>query len=252
MFKRIFLDAFSLVFWNLETVFKTCGAWFALQFVLALIANALSPDPQNMTVAGAFANILILIAAVLSWPSIAVAWHRFALFGEQPGMIHLRFGALEFRFLLKTIVIGLIAMVMFIPVGAFLVFVGGLSSNMFVPLIIGLLAALFIGQFIMRFNLVLPATAVERPIGFGEAFTLGEGLGLPMILATLALSIPFVVISALLTLALAYLGGGLPVILIQMKVLILNLLLQIIITVLGISVITAGYKAATERQDPTP
>ncbi len=248
MFKRITLDAFGIVFRNLETVFKVCGAWFAVQFVLALVANMFATDdPQAISAAAIIANLMLFVAAILSWPSIAVAWHRFALFGEEPGLINLRFGRLELRFLTKSVVLALICMGMLLPVVLLLAFLGVLENNVVLSTGIIFCACLFAGQIIMRFNLVLPAAAVERPLGFGEAFRLGEGLGLPMILATLALSIPFAALSTLLMIAVTLIGGGLPIILIQMKVLILNLLLQIIITVLGISVITAGYRIAMER-----
>jgi hypothetical protein len=47
-------------------------------------------------------------------------------------------------------------------------------------------------------------------------------------------------------------AGGLPLLLIQMKMLVLNVLIQIIVTVLGISVLTAGYRMAMENRSVEP
>jgi hypothetical protein len=120
------------------------------------------------------------------------------------------------------------------------------SGLAIIALVLGF--ALVIMPFLMRLNLVLPATAIERPIGFGEALRIGKGLGWRMLLAIMVLSLPFVLVTMGLQWALTVVSIGLPALFIQIKVMILNVLLQIIVTVLGISVITAGYRMAMERQ----
>jgi hypothetical protein len=96
--------------------------------------------------------------------------------------------------------------------------------------------------------LVFPATAVGHPIGFKEAFRIGKGLGWRMFVASFVLSIPFELVSKALIYVLELSEGGLPIILIQMKVLVLNVLSQIITMILSISVLTTGFRIAMERE----
>jgi len=246
MFKRLVSDAFHLVFWNLEAVFKTTGAWFVILFVAGLGVQVVFGQslPGAVPTSGQlFGSLLIFALALASSASIAVAWHRYGLLGDQPGLIHLTFGKIEAIFLAKSIMLGLL-------VGILALFIGFLGAAVSVPVITGVIAVLamiFLVPTFMRLSLILPATAVERPIGLGEAYRVSEGLGWRMFFATLVLSLPFAVVTLLLQMLITQAAGGLPVILIQLKALILNVLLQIIVTVLGLSVLTSGYRMAMER-----
>ncbi|SHM98658.1 hypothetical protein [Roseibium suaedae] len=251
MFKRILSDAFHQTFNNLDVVFKVCGTWFALQFTLSVIIIAFPSSPDATSVPAFFAWLAMVITMVLSWPSIAVAWHRFALTGERPSTIHLRFGKLEFWFLLRTMLIGLIGFLMFIPVIAIAFALSAASSSLVMSLVVLGIAVLFLSQFLMRFNLALPATAIDRPLGISEAFTLGEGVGLQMAFASIVLMLPFGLATQFIAYLLNLASASLPLILIQLKFALLEILLQIIVTVLGIAVITAGYRAAIEPKQDT-
>lgn len=264
MFRRILNDSFSLVFGNLETVFKVCGAWFVLQFVLLLVLQVIlgnPPDelavragqPVQVSPAQMLAAFLVVIVAIVASASIAVAWHRFGLLGEQPGLIHLRVGAIEGRFILKMFLIGLITIAIFLPLELFVSLFGTMLDILIgvpvVTVVSFLVLSAFIIPHIVQLYLSLPAVAIERPIGLKEAHRLGQGLGWPMIGAGVVLVLPFVLVA----LGLQYLsqmvaGGGLLALLIAIKLALLNVLLQIILTVLSISVISAAYRIAMERQ----
>lgn len=255
MFKRLLTDSIAIVFGNLETVFKTCGAWFALQFVLSLVVLMIGGDISGEAQVGNLSGtavLLILISAVVALAasaSIAVAWHRFGLLGEQPATFHLKLGPLELQFVWKLIQLFFISMLVLIPV----MIVVSLLGMALPPVVGALLAAglllFWIMPHLVRLNLVLPAVAIERPIGIMDAHRLGNGLGWRMLWSLIVLSLPFLLVSMGLQYVLALAGASLPVVLIQIKVLILNVLLQIIVTVLGISVITAGYRIATEQPE---
>jgi hypothetical protein len=251
MLKRLLSDAASLVFGHLETVFKVCGAWFLIQFLISiLILTATAGVPADAEALPPAAGLLLMtstLVALISSASISVAWHRFGLLGERVGNIYLRFGKIEVQFIWRMLLIGLFGFAVSLP----LVFVAFLPSESasglaIIALVLGF--ALVIMPFLMRLNLVLPATAIERPIGFGEALRIGKGLGWRMLVAIVVLSLPFVLVTMGLQWALTVVSIGLPALFIQIKVMILNVLLQIIVTVLGISVITAGYRMAMERQ----
>ena len=84
MFRRILNDSFSLVFGNLETVFKVCGAWFVLQFVLLLLVQAMvggmpgetaaaAGDPMQVSPARMLASLLMMAVGIVAAASISVA-----------------------------------------------------------------------------------------------------------------------------------------------------------------------------------
>lgn len=260
MFQRILRDAFVIVFRNLETVFRVCGAWFVLQFVLLLLVQAMVGGAPGETTAAAggpvqvspaqmLASLLMMAVGIVAAASISVAWHRFGLLGERPGFIHLQLGAIEGRFIVKTLLIALLAFLVFLPIS---IVAALLSASVHSPALIVILvviAAVFITPHLLRLYLVLPAVSVERPIGLKEAYKLGYGLGWPMIGAGIVLFLPFILVAVLLQYLSVLAGsGGLLALLIMIKLTLLNLLLQIILTVLGISVITAAYRVAMERR----
>jgi len=254
MFKRLLTDSISLVFQNLDMVFKVCGTWIGIQLLLSFIVILTvgpvdeTTDPSTLAPGAALLLLLNVTVAILASASIAVAWHRFAMLGERPPAVFVRFGGLEARFLWKMIQLVLIALAAAIPVVIVFSLVGGAfplpvaMSAMFAVLLF------LIMPHLMRLNLVLPAAALERPITFVEAHRLAKGLGWRMLWALIALSLPFTLAGMAIEYVLSLTGAGLPLIIVQVKVTILNVLLQILVTVLGLSVITAGYRMATERE----
>jgi|GEM_PF-2602732 len=254
MLKQLLSDSISIVFGNLETVFRVCGGWFVLQFVLSLLIllNGATIDgasaPEDVSGTTLLLLLVAFIIALLSSASISVAWHRFGLLGERPGPVHFRVGAVEFRFIGQMILLSLAAVVVFLPAGLVVGVLSALFNSAAVTVLLWIVAVIVVAPFLFRLNLSLPAVAVERPLAFGEMLKFGKGLGVPMFLAAIILILPFVVVGEGLQYVLGLLSGGLPAALIQMKILVLNVLVQIIVTVLGISILTAGYRIAKERQ----
>lgn len=251
MLKRLLTDSVSLVFGNLEMVFRATGAWFALQFLIMMIMRmSLGGGEQQATNSNAGA-LLVLVALVFSMAasaSISVAWHRFGLLGELPGIIHLKFGRVELGFVLKMLLLALLlTSVWFVVILLHQIFGSPAVTGTAV-----ILAFVFATPAFFRFSLILPGAAVEQRLGLGEAYAMSEGLGWTMFLATFLLSLPFVLGGLLLEHLVGLAATGLPLLLLQVKVMILNLLVQIIVTVLGISVLTAGYRIAMERQAQSP
>lgn len=255
MLKRLLSDSVSIVFGNLETVFKVCGGWFLLQFVLSLfiLANGAQIDeataPEDISGTTVLLLLTTMVIALLSSASISVAWHRFGLLNERPGPLHFRVGAVEFRFIGQMLLLSLAAVVVVLPAGLVIGVLSSLFNSTAMTVVLWIVAIFILAPFLFRLNLSLPAVAVERPLGFSQMLQFGKGLGMPMFLAALILILPFVVVGEALQYVLGLLSGGLPAALIQMKILVLNVLVQIIVTVLGISILTAGYRIAMERPE---
>ena len=258
MFKRLLSDSINLVFQNLDMVFRVCGTWIAIQlllsFIIILTVGTIdqTTDPETLPPGAALLLLLNVIVAVLASASIAVAWHRFAILGERTPALYMRFGALEGRFLWKMVLLLLIAVAAMLPVMLLAMVLSAVLPPV-IAIILVVCAMLFLVlPHLIRLNLVLPATALERPIGFLEAHRLAEGLGWRMLWAVIVLSLPFSLAGLAIEYVLSLTGLGLPLVLVQVKVMILNVLLQILVTVLGLSVITAGYRLATDRELAEP
>ncbi|TYC70075.1 hypothetical protein FMN63_09210 [Stappia sp. BW2] len=255
MLKRLLSDSVSIVFGNLETVFKVCGGWFLLQFVLSLLilANGANIDaataPEDISGTTVLLLLTSMLIALLSSASISVAWHRFGLLNERPGPLHFRVGAVEFRFIGQMLLLSLAAVVVVLPAALVIGVLSSLFKSNVLTVMLWIVAIFILAPFLFRLNLSLPAVAVERPLGFSQMLQFGKGLGMPMFLAALILILPFVAVGEGLQYLLGLLSGGLPAALIQMKILVLNVLVQIIVTVLGISILTAGYRIAMERPE---
>jgi hypothetical protein len=251
MLKRLLTDSTSLVFGNLETVFRAAGTWFVLQFVLMMILQSTIGNADQQAANPSAAALFVLVVMVFSMAasaSISVAWHRFGLLGERPGIIHLKFGSVELGFVLKMLLLAM----MFTAVWLVVILVHGLAGAPVLTGVAAILVFIFATPTFFRLSLILPAAAVERPIRLGEAYAMSEGMGWYLFLATFLLSLPFVLGGLALEHLVGLAASGLPLFLLQIKVMILNLLVQIIVTVLGISVLTAGYRMAMERQGSNP
>ncbi|MTH97821.1 hypothetical protein [Roseibium sp. RKSG952] len=194
--------------------------------------------------AGDIIHVLVqVLIFLMASASIAVGWHRFGLLGEQPSLVHLRFGRIEALFVLKSLLLGFLFWFVFLLI--FLLV--SLLGSPIILMVVGVLAAIFAIPTFMRMSLILPATAVGQPLGLGESYVKSEGLGWRMFFANVFLSVPFAILMFLLAFGTFQLTESLPGFFILMKLLILWGLGQVIITVLGISVLTAGYRIMMEN-----
>lgn len=243
---RLFVGAFKALFANFETFLKISWAWFAIFLVGQAVMFGLAPqEPFAVSVAHFAATLVFAAAYILGNASIAVAWHRCLLMEERPGWLHLTVGGRELRYAGKFLVVMLIVMVLMIPVGALAFVVATLGVLTFVVMTAAVV--LVILPFMLRFSLVLPAVALDEPLGFGEAFSDSEGLGLPMSLAAVGLSL--VIGGGTFVVGLLAAGGA--SVFAGIAVFILTLALQISATALQVSVLTGGYYILRERQMPS-
>ncbi len=266
MFKAILKGSVQLCLTNFDNLIKAAGAWTVVLILLnithqmagfgnqATIQQMARQNPGQFWFVMTVSIVLQLIAS----SSIAVAWHRFALLGERPAMIHLRFGRPEFRYFLYSLLLALL-MVLVVAGIAFLALVvtwmiSGLPFDWsFMPPVpaFALIGFVLVSPVLMRVGLMLPAAAVDEPMGPFRADRFGKGLGWPMAFATICLIIPFMVLDFAITFLIAGIGSELPQILVGLQFIMLKGLEQIIITVLLLSVITVAYAHARRRHEMT-
>lgn len=254
---QLFVKAVTLVTDNLGLALRVSAVPFLLVVATSLYAFSTAPEallsggtgmgvglpPEAGDADGAVdavgapvaafsgAALLSALATLLVTMWIAVAWHRATLLEDAPDGWVPRFdGGLVLGYLGRSILLGLIVVLVTAATG----FVLGV---VLIPLMgaagAGLIgtAAFFVAMILFyRLGPVLPAGAVEKPIGLGEAWRATSGATGPL------------VVLALLTAALSFLlqlpagVGGL-----GLLTVVYYLVVQWITVMLGVSALTVIY-----------
>jgi hypothetical protein len=206
-----------------------------LQINPARIAWELSTNSISGNTGLAILLLLLLYIFVSAW--IAVAWHRFILLEDYPGLLPAVSGRPIMPYIGKTLLLGLVMMLALIP--ALLVI--GLLSAVFDPTsglfsIIGIGLMLYFSYMWLRFGLVLPATAVGRPMGVTEAWRATA----PHANAILGTGALLIVINA----GASVVSAVMP----QTVALVLDLVVSWITLMIGTSVLTTLYGVIVERR----
>ena len=206
---------------------------------LALDPSAESLDGAAGLALGGILSAVVLLVAILfivSW--VAVAWHRYVLKEEMPGLLPPLRTDLVWPYLGRSILIALILILAAIPLGIVFGLVAGGTQSVTVASVLGLLMALALGWIGTRLSLVLPARAVERPMTFGESWAATAPATSAIFVVVLILALINFVLGSLFTLILGdnFVSG------------LLSLVVQWFITMLGLSVLTTLYGHLVERR----
>ncbi|NRG17026.1 hypothetical protein HPQ64_04940 [Rhizobiales bacterium] len=250
---RLLQGTFKALYYNFDVFVRLCWAWFLILIALmsAVMAFIGSKGDPELTSA---ALIVVILFGLVANASIAVSWHRCLLLDETPGITHLKIGAREWAYLGRTVLVGVISFALMFAVG-FTVHSfsaaarGAISDPMSFLAILTAAAVIFlIVPAVLRLSLILPAGAVDRPLGLGEAWRMSKSLGYPMLFALLGISIVIglarELIDTLLNLVSFQWFLGVYFVL---KSGILWVALQILSLALTIGILTGGYKIMLER-----
>ncbi len=200
--------AIGLVFRHFGDALRLSALPYLIQCVATLAVAFLFPmRAANGHFDASFvaASFVVGVISVVMGLWIAVAWHRYVLLDEMPGAYAPRFnGNRILAYFGNSIILGLIAVVLIVIASVILgLLVAALSPTLGNSSAIGL----FIGPFILiyfpiavlmyRLGLILPASAVGKPIRMGGAWAATRGatgailaLAFLSVLAVLVLSIP--------------------------------------------------------------
>lgn len=254
----IVAHSFRLLFRNLGEALKISVGPYLIAIVGAALILALAGLPFDFLIrqgteglqAVAESGPMILIAAlacvvllffVSSW--VAVAWHRFVLLEEYPGLLPAVAGRPIWPYLGKVLLLSILLIIIAIPVSmviGFVLIAPFQNASDTTILIAGFVAGILIGTILtvlsLRFGLALPAMAVGRPMGFGESWRLTKPLNGAIIGAVVIL----IVLNAVATAILAGLFQG------GIIGSILELVVNWISLMVGISILTTLYGHAVE------
>lgn len=211
---RIVAHSFSLLFRNFREALKVSVfpvvvlllfVWLVFGISGAGMDIVMLPEAGAMTPGAAFGIILSLVAFIVVSAWVAVLWHRFILKEEYPGVVPVFHRDRVLAYCGRSIQLGLIMiLVMFPVVMVFGIALGilGIGESGAATLVSGFAAGLIFTYIWLRIALVLPATAVGRPMRIGESWS-----------ATARLSNDIVSAAAIivaLNMAAGILGGLLP------------------------------------------
>ena len=184
------IDSYRFVFANLDRFFAL--GWLPLLITFAAYMGSDVLDDvgggENASVADWVAYAALEAVSLAVYAVFAVRWHRFFLHDDRESVFSEIFSARDWRFIGYTLLLFYSPLV---PMLAPLLISG------FVSVLISI--AGFVLLFVMtRFSLVLPGTAVDRPLGLGEAWHKMLGHTWRFIRAFLLVLIPSVIPSVIL------------------------------------------------------
>jgi len=179
---RLFVHAVTLVFSHVGPALRISALLYLVPAILYQVALAtlLTPNLNALTSMSVASLILGLIAAVAAfW--IAVGWHRYILLDETTETIVPPFrGDRILAYFGNSLLVGLIAfgigLVVFIPLGIVAgVTAGGGGTPFFVLMLVPLIAYFIITAICYRISLILPASAIGKPITLSQAWAATSG-----------------------------------------------------------------------------
>jgi hypothetical protein len=217
--QRPTLPVFEIAAQSFSMMMSRTGPLAQVAFVPATITLI------SQIASGYFAVILGVIWLNSAWyvpymiivTPFAVAWTRIVLLGSaaEPGSFVPRFGSRELTYLGVSLLLALVTVG--VPLGTTLIlFSSDRFGAAFGPMLVLegviLVLAIFTG---LRLSFALPAIAVDRFGGFGEAWRQTEGAALRIFAIGLLVSLPIIIAQSLSLRIASLLGAELPALIVR-------------------------------------
>jgi hypothetical protein len=238
--------AFKRVFSHPKQVFAVGLPYFVLLFILGLVSGLVLPPVPEMYSGIHWVLALVFLAIqLLIYTAMLVAWHRVTLlgYGADKGMFRVGLGPREWRFLGYSLLV--------YPLGiglGLIVYLAGTLGGV-VGLIVGI-AAVCAGVFlILRYCLVLPATAADHPTSLETSWKQTADHFWAMLAVFVVLVIIFFVVGFVVALILGLVFAafgfiGTIIILLVMTP------LQLLATFVSVSALSYIYRALSGHPNP--
>ncbi len=253
---QIIRHAFRMVFGNLREALKASVGPYLILTVIFLVAFGTLIETGGMIDRsvpmggaepmrpGAALIMLALVPVLLFFVSwVAVAWHRFILLEEYPGLLPQMAGRPIWPYAGRSILYGFVSLIAALPL-LLLVMALAMPLMMAGEGVASVLVFIGITGFMtfvwLRIAIALPAVAVGKPISMGDAWRVSKGMsGTIFGVAFLLMGI-----NRLATVLTAQVSAILPIIGFA-----LDIALQWTVLMLGVSILTTFYGHLIEGRD---
>lgn len=246
---QIIRHAFGMIFGNLGQAMRVSIGPYVLLIVGVVFGFMLIGFPDSMAaVPQSFNPIAILVVPlmvalaffVFGW--VAVSWHRFILLEEYVGVLPVVSDRPIWPYVWRSFLYGLLLVAVAIPI----LFIFSIAASPFLSASPSLIVSgiLSVGGAIIAFvwfriAIALPAIAVGRPITLGQAWSASSGIvgtifGVALILMLINGAAELVI--GLITLTVPIIGF------------VVNLAVQWLLLMLGISILTTFYGHVIEKR----
>lgn len=255
---QIIRHAFRMIFGNFEQALRvSVGPYLLLIFAFIVVAGVVAPQaaflddpasglPAGIGPLGLLVMIAMVIFALFVFGWVAVSWHRFILLEEYSGALPAIAGRPVWPYVGRSILYGFLVGLAAIPI----FFVIGLVASPFIgsnpeasppitALAVFVLASAVLTFIWFRIGLALPGIAVGKPISLGQAWSATSGKS-GMILGVAVL---LMAINGVAGIAVGFVAQILPII-----GFVLNLFVQWVTFMLGISILTTFYGHLIENR----
>ena len=186
---KIVAHSLALLFRNFGNALKVSVAPLLVALFLGWLAFRVTGASPQMIAFGiamgriapqaAVAISIVLIVFLFASAWIAVAWHRFILLEEYPGLVPQMPGSRIAAYVGRSIVLALLLLIVIFPASAVvgqLLVISGLSQLSAAQLLVSYGLAVLFSYVWLRVAIVLPATAVGRPYTLSQGWNDGARL----------------------------------------------------------------------------
>ena len=206
---KLILHSFNMIFGNLAEALKVSVGPILIGllligisfFGLGLNFDFISQMEQGRSSNAGAALMFVLLAIVIftvvfAW--IAVAWHRFVLLEQYPGMLPAFKGQPIGAYIGKTLVLSLLVALVAFAFAFVIGFLTAVTASMGVAIFLGVALGFAVSYLWLRIGLVLPATALREPLKVSESMAAtkpmsGTIFGVSVILAVLNFLISLII-----------------------------------------------------------
>lgn len=184
---KIVAHSFALLFRNLTEALKVSIGPFALAIVFGALAVVMAGGgPQSVLLAMdggeaapavALALLAAMMAVVVASAWVAIAWHRFVLVEEYPGLLPKIPSGVLGGYIWRSFTLGLMMVFIAIPLSAIAGIVlglTGLSGFVLAEMAASFAVATALSYLWLRLAIVLPAIALGRPMNLPQAWAAGS------------------------------------------------------------------------------
>ena len=239
---QIVSKAVMLIWTNLGDAARATALPLLLLVLLPMFGVAIDENGESLRLPSPPLLLLLLAIGVALFAWGAVAWHRFVLLEERPGLVPRPDGRAVRGYVWAMLRVGLIGVVIALSVGGALLLLGTVvqsavgGSGSWVIGLAGFGLGILLSYAVLRFSLVLPAAALGRPMSLGESWRATQEARDTVLVTALLL--------ALLQFVLSLVGQALP--LAGLPGVLLSLIAGWASLMVGLSVLTALYGVLVE------